>query len=388
MKIIETRGTCRERGVMQGTAVRPDYDATLNSFYDSELLRNAKPWFVPIGVVKFGLNSLGSFTTRPAVKKFLPTMYERVEGLAEGLGISSPAIWGMQFVEILMCGAGSNIKIPESAKNSCTMILAKSEATSEKKPLAGRNYDFPNLLRDFQIIRKEKPTDAGRFATITVTQNMLAGAHHGLNESGLMVCSNNLKAWRKNDFNGRGVPYTMVLQEILETCRTTAEAAKFVAEFPARGNTGFFGMLDKSGDCRVVEFSAAETAERTPDSSGVIAQSNHCHILKRVNLPEGSVWTVKGMEGVEYLESTKKRFEAANRLMHENAGKITVDTLKSILRDHSADPKGKGDKNTVCCHDDVGSTLSSIICDVTDGVLYVANSNPCENEYITVKLDG
>lgn len=376
MRVLDLRGSSFERGVQQGHELRGPYEHMLETFLSSPLWRDNRPWFITDRLATQVFSLLGVTQIRSAVERHLPNQAARIEGLAEGLGIRSRLAWGLQFLEILFCEAGQGLKVP----GGCTQVHASSRATAAGTPLTGRNYDFPNLLQDFQVVRRDQPSEPGRLATTTATQVPLAGCHQGVNEAGLMVAANNARLFKGRDFRSRGVPYMLLLVEILETCRTAAGAAGIIRSFPHRTNAGFFGIMDASGDCRMVEFTASRSATRRPDESGVLAQTNHFHMLRDANLPEGTYWTVEGMAGLEYAASTQPRFEVADRLLRERQGAIDLAALQAILRDHSHGG-GQGSDSTVCCHGTSGSTLASFIVDIASRSMWVTEGAPCQGDY-------
>ena len=382
MQIIDLEGKPYNRGYEQGWRARGQFEKMLEEFFGSELWKENGPANVPRLFVRLGLGLAGSVMTRGLVKKYLPLQHERINGIADGLNVNRAFGWGIQFLEVMFCAAGKSLQAPD-VPGGCTQVHATPAATAAGRPLMGRNYDFPNLLLPYQLVRRDVPDAPDRLATTTVCQIALLGAHQGVNEAGLAVAANNARLWKGEDLKLKGIPYQMLLLEILETCRTTAEAVRFITEFPARANSGFFGIMDEKGDCALVEFTASRSMVRRPDDSGVLAQSNHYHAMKDANLPDGTFWTVQGMEGLEYATSTKARFNAADRLLREAAGGITVDTLKSILRDHSAN-NGAGSDCTVCCHGDSGSTLASMIIEPDSRTLWIAEGTPCTAEYVKV----
>lgn len=381
MRMLDLDGSAFERGRSQGREMREPYRLLMKEFFSSEMWHENKPGFLPNALVIQSLGLAGKVNIKKAVCRTLPVQAERVRGLAEGLGISEALCWGLQFMEILMCEAGKSMKAPAG----CTQIHAAPGATADGNPLSARNYDFPNMLMPYQLIRREIPSEPGRFAATTVTQAPLAGAHHGVNEHGLMVCVNNARLWKGNDFRYKGAPYQFILMEALETCRTTAEAVKLLTEFPVRANAGFFGIADAGGEIRVVEFTASRFAVREPDELGVLAQANHYIKMPEANLPEGTCWTVKGMEGLEYAYSTETRHGTAYRQLRESSGSITVKTMMHILKDHSAND-GSGSDFTVCCHGLAGGTLGSMVVDMKAKKMWVAEGHPCEHQYREVEF--
>ncbi len=376
MNILDLNGSAFERGRSQGREMRESYLQLMKDFFTSEMWHENKPGFLPNAIVMQALGFMGKVSIKKAVCNTLPLQAERVRGLAVGLGISESLCWGLQFMEIMMCEAGKSMKAPVG----CTQIHASPKATAEGNPLSARNYDFPNMLMPYQLIRREIPSEPGRFAATTVTQAPLAGAHHGVNEHGLMVCINNARLWKGDDFRYKGVPYQFILMEALETCRETAEVVKLLTEFPARSNAGFFGIADAAGNTKVVEFTASRFAIREPGECGVMAQTNHYIKMPEANLPEGTYWTVKGMEGLEYAYSTETRHNSAYQKLKDAAGQITVETMMEILKDHSAN-EGVGSDFTVCCHGLAGGTLGSMVVDMKARKMWVSEGHPCKNEY-------
>lgn len=383
MRIIELPGTAYERGLQQGLIFRDQFNVMMQTFFGSELWRENKPWFVPDAVLRSAMGGLGSALTRRAVEKTLPTQAERVRGLAKGLGISEGLAWGVQFLEIVFCEAGSSLVPP--MPGGCTQLHVQPQASAKVGPILGRNYDFPNMLQPFQAARRERPAEKGRLASVCVGQSVLAGTHQGLNAAGLAVAANNARLPRGKDLRYGGVPYQMILSEILETCSNVDEAIRFITEFPQRGNAGFFGLADDSGDSAIVEFTASRAVVRRPGDDGVMAQTNHFVAMEDANLPAGTRWNVKGMEGVEFAFTTGRRYEVALAKLQERHGSITIEDVQEILRDHSANG-GVGADHTVCVHGRSGSTLSSIVLDVKARTAWVANGAPCQNAYVPISL--
>ena len=78
-----------------------------------------------------------------------------------------------------------------------------------------------------------------------------------------------------------------------------------------------------------------------------------------------------------------KRYRADNLLSAER-GKITVETMQKIFRDHAGKPA------SVCYHAGgivTSQTVASIVIDVNEKKLYVAKGSPCQNEYVALTFD-
>ncbi|MCP4870219.1 MAG: linear amide C-N hydrolase [Proteobacteria bacterium] len=381
MKILDLDGTAYERGQQQASALREGFDGLLRSILQSPEWQEHGPPAMPKFLLWGALGAAGRTLTRPSVRRLLPNQADRIRGLAAGLSVSESFAWGVQFLEIVFCQAGSSLAPPPPV--GCTVVLAPPSATRSGHTLTGRNYDFPYLLQDHQVIRRERPSEPDRLATTTITQVVLGGAHQGINEAGVTLSGNNARLWRGPHLRMRGVPLSLLLQEVLETCRTAEEARRRVVAFDVgRSNAGFVAIADPSGDACVVELTAQGTRVRHPDEAGVLAQANDFVLMEEANVPEGTRWTVKGMENVEYLIGSRARREAAAAQMTADAGDVTVESIQAVLRDHAgADGGGHG---TVCCHGTSGGTLSSMVVDTGSLEMWVAEGAPCEAEYEAV----
>ena len=397
LPVWDLSGTPHQLGRAQGALARPTYPTMLETFFGSELWKMAKPFGVPNVVLRQVLTSLGHVYTKAALRRYLPAQYERVRGIGEALG-AGRFTWALAFLEMLFTAGGKTLQVPRGQQPifeplagsaggadaaGCTQINAQPKATAQGVPLMGRNYDFPRLLLDYQIVRREIPSDRRRLATMTLTQTVLAGCHQGINEEGLSISANNSRPWLRHNYDRAGVPGSFLLQEALETCSTTAAAVRFFEGFPARANSNFFGVMDRSGHLVELELTPGEVRVRAPDDSGVLAQSNHAHLNLSMNPPDNALWVVPGMEGMSYMTSCRARWGVADKLLRQHAGAITVETMKAILRDHSFSG-GQGSDDTICCHGAQGISLASAIFNLETLELHVARGTPCRSRYAVV----
>jgi Acyl-coenzyme A:6-aminopenicillanic acid acyl-transferase len=397
LPIWDLSGSPLQLGHAQGALARPSYAAMLETFFGSELWKMAKPFGVPNVVLRQLLTSLGHVYTKAALRRYVPAQYERMRGIGEALG-AGRFTWALAFMEVLFTEGGKALVVPKGQQPifepsagsaggadqaGCTQINAQPRATAEQVPLMGRNYDFPRLLLDYQIVRRETPSDRRRLATTTLSQTVLAGSHQGINEKGLSISANNSRPWLKHNYDRAGVPGTLLLQEALETCSTTAEAVRFISNFPARASSNFFGIMDRAGHLVELEFTPHTARVREADDSGILAASNHAHLNLEMNPPDNALWVVPGMEGKSYMTSCRARWGVADKLLRQSAGAITVETMKAILRDHSFSG-GQGSEDTICCHGSQGISLASAIFNLSTLELHVTKGTPCRSRYAVV----
>ncbi len=390
VRFIKVSGSHYEMGVQQGEQL--EIKTALNNILNSEIFKEVKPKLVPISLVKLLLGLLGRFNIKKDVKKYLPNQFEKMKGIAKGAKISLNTQFGIHYIEIFTGDPKSTSYIPQAAA-ACTMIFAVPPATADGSVMYGRNYDFPKVLQPFQMVRLSEPDDC--YKNICITQYPLAGTHMGLNEKGLAVGINYARTWEKypDDFSFKGVPSTLIVQEVLENYSTTEEAIEFITKFPARANAQHYGLLDKSGNACVIETTHTDFAIRRPED-GIMAHSNTYRTDKfwDHNVPDDHHWKMKHMRDIPYVKSPKMRYERVYELLVKNKGNITIETFKEILSDHNypsnygVDNKGIPDDFTVCTHGDVGITLASIIIKPQTGQFYVTDVQPCKGMYEEFKL--
>ncbi|MFW9880826.1 MAG: C45 family autoproteolytic acyltransferase/hydrolase, partial [Candidatus Thorarchaeota archaeon] len=319
---------------------------------------------------------LGKRNIKKPLQKFLPNQYEKLNALSKGAKIKASLIYGGHFIEVLSGNPNSLYKNPPV--QSCSMIFALPGATSENSLIFGRNYDFPNVLQPFQVVREEIPNEG--YKSLNLTQYPLVGCHMGLNEKGLAIGYNYGRSWKKEplDFRLKGVPGTFIVQEILETCATTQEAAEIITKFPYRANGCHYGLIDASGEVCVIETTSTRHAIRRP-KDGILAHTNHYQTeeLKDANLPDYVRFKMDDMD-INPIESPIRRYKREFELLKQYKGKINFEIIKRILSDHD---NREPDDFTVCTHGPAAGTLGSIIVLPTRKEFWVTDNHPCISEY-------
>ncbi|HMF31436.1 MAG TPA: C45 family peptidase [Candidatus Lokiarchaeia archaeon] len=373
---IRAEGSHSELGLQEGTQLREKIHVVLDEMFHSDIMAALKPTWVPVAVVKWGLGVLAKHYIAKSIQHYLPRQFAKMQGIARGAGLSMGMVYGTQFIEIFSGNPKSTFVNPPI--QACSQLFALPEATADGSMFFARNNDFPNILQPIQLLREETPTDGYR--TLTMSYLTMAGAHIGVNERGLAIGEDYGRTWKKHplDYRFRGVPGLLLLQEALETCETTEEVIQFVTNFPARTNGFHFGVMDTAGDACVIEATATRCAIRRPEN-GILAHTNLYLTpeLADANIPDDVMWQFKDMQ-VPYTKSPRERYEREIEMLEQARGNITIDTLKTILRDHRG---GEGTDFTPCTHSPVASTLASIIINPRTRQMWVTDTQPCLAEY-------
>jgi len=373
---IKIDGSPTERGFQQGELLKNKIHDMFNIVFHSKMFSEVTSKIIPLSVIKFVLGIMGKKNIKKSLYESLPNQYEKLNALSKAAEIKRRLLFGAHFIEIMSGDPNSLYKNPPV--QSCSMIFALPEATSDKSLIFGRNYDFPNVLQPFQIVREEIP-DIG-YKNLNFTQYPLIGSHMGLNEKGLAIGYNYGRSWKKEplDFRLKGVPGTFIVQEVLEACASTQDAIDFITKFPNRANGCHYGLMDISGDTCVIETTSTRHAIRQPED-GILAHTNHYQTteLKDANLPDYVRFKMDDMD-INPIESPKRRYQREIELLKNYKGLINMEIFKSILSDHD---NRAPDDFTVCTHGPAAGTLGSIIVFPDKKEFWVTDNHPCVSEY-------
>ncbi|MFX1410971.1 MAG: C45 family autoproteolytic acyltransferase/hydrolase [Promethearchaeota archaeon] len=373
---IKIEGNPAERGFQQGEQLKDKIYNTFNVVFHSKMFSEVTSKLIPLSIIKLALGIMGKKNIKKSLQQFLPNQLEKMIAIGKAAGIKSSIIYGAHFMEVMSGDPKSLYKNPPV--QACSMIFALPEATAENEMIFGRNYDFPNVLQPFQVVREETPNNG--YKNINFTQYPLTGCHMGMNEKGLTIGYNYGRSWKKEplDFRLKGVPGTFIVQEMLETCATTQEAIDFITKFSGRANGCHYGLMDVSGDTCVIETTSTRHAVRRPEG-GILAHTNHYQTkeLKDANLPDYVRFKMDDMD-ISPIESPIRRYNREIELLTKNKDQITMDTIKTILSDHD---NRIPDDFTVCTHGTSAGTLGSIIVFPTKKEFWVADNYPCISKY-------
>lgn len=211
-----------------------------------------------------------------------PHLLEELEGLAEGVGISSEKAAALF----------SGYDVPKTEAMGCSAIMTKDFYV--------RNYDFSPALYDglFSLVQSDS-------ALATAGYNLqVIGRHDGVNQHGLVAGLH----FVSNHGYTTGISAWTAIRIILDMCSNVDEAVQLLKEIPHAACYNF-SLGDKHGKMAVVEASPENIAVRYDEST--LACVNHFQMrqLKEKNREsiDGSVTRNHYMKQL----STKK-------MTHEN----------------------------------------------------------------------
>jgi hypothetical protein len=356
-------------GLQQGQTLSAQLKAARTVVANAEETQLRRPFFLPMPLL-IRLGSLASCVQyAPAIRKLYTEQYRRICGIARGAGVSVGFILLLQAFEV-------ELNKPQVALRGCTAIGVRGPKSANGKPVIGKNFDYPVHFSDQYITRLDAPKN--RYRVLSVSAAPLAGNHDGINEHGLVVCYNYGYGL---DRPGAMVPISILVQETLETCRTTSEAVQFLSQ--ARHCGGALLMVaDAGGDMCTMELTQSHAARREPRDH-VLINTNHYldSGLQKLEIPHDVCYTrkaVKALLGIRMHESSEVRFARAAELTSK-IGTLTTSDLEHIMRDHGTD--GHSSDNTICRHSSYFATTCSMLFCPAERSLKVMYAPPCSGNY-------
>lgn len=371
LRLHSFSGSHREIGFQQGQAVRETIQQALEQIPEFELIKLMKPRLLPTSFFLALAKRRATKLLRKDIYEFYPRQALRLEGIAEGAEIDMKTAFFLQSMELL-------IGKPSFHVPACTSLWFSSQRASSKEPIVAKNFDYLNLLAPGNLTCKTEATE--RYRTLGCTMAPLPGMLDGMNEHGLTVTYNLAVS---TDQPKCHAPLSMALQEMLETCKDTEEAVKFITQAKQGGHDALLLVADAEGNARTVEITSVHSATSEP-IDGQLINTNHFHTkeMQRYEIPHNAVYSGKvpeGLRGLRIHESSEQRLNRAQELLKGKA-KINESKIASTLRDHGKDDTPS--MLTICRHDkNYASTLRSMIFYPKTKTMKVLYGNPCQNEY-------
>jgi predicted choloylglycine hydrolase len=369
-------GSHYEIGFKQGKAARGLIDDAIKRLLNVRFVKQMKPRLLP----SFLFLTLAKNKAEKLLKKDIQQQYpkqgERLKGIADGAGVSISTILFFQSLEVFFTINESSYQI-----QSCTTIGFNPKRTKSGETIIAKNFDYINEIAPYHLTCKSKPDDG--YQTMGCTLASFPGMIDGMNEHGLTVTHNSAYTIDKPK---HFLPISIVLQEMLETCKTTDEAVKFLNNAKRAANS-LITLGDSNGNIKGVEISSNHCSIREMKDN-IMINTNHYHTeeMKKYEVPHNAVFTaeiLESLEGIRVHESSEQRLKRIENLI-KNKDKIDKNDAISILQDHGED--NKPSMFTICSHSKFTSTLRSMILYPNKKEIEVLYGFPCQNEYAKFKF--
>lgn len=350
LPVVEVSGKPYELGRAAGKKCAQKAVVYKKSISESVLYYTGQSWDKAIRRAKLYL---------PFAEEFCPDYVEELRGYAEGSKLPFDEVFTFCCHELLS---------PQGFKG-CTDIVVNGDITEDGHVLAAHNEDWSGDALATVVLLHAKPAGKPEFFT-TSYAGILPSC--GMNSAGISLTGNALSP---NDVR-LGIPKIFPVRKVMEA-RRIGEALEWAA--PDERASSYNNIVtDRNGEIYSLEGSATDCA-RIYGIDGYLVHTNH--------------YTAPKMEKFEAEPNAMScsifRFNRALRLIERQLGTVTVESMKSILRDHVNRP------GSICRHAepgkhslDVSETIFSIIYDLTDLEAHVLKGKPCAGEYETFSLKG
>ncbi|OGS42045.1 MAG: hypothetical protein A3K67_03225, partial [Euryarchaeota archaeon RBG_16_62_10] len=293
----------------------------------------------------------------PYAEEFYPDFVEEIRGYSAGAGMPFEEAFTLCCHELLST----------RGFRGCTDLVASGDVTDDGSVLVAHNEDWSGDPMDTVVLLRARPKGKPEFLA-TAYAGLLPSS--GMNSAGISLTGNALEP---NDVRV-GIPKVFASRKVLEA-RRIGEALQYAMP---DGRASSYNNIcsDKNGEMYSLEGSATDCAWIYA-FDGYLVHTNH--------------YTVERMQKFEAAPSSNVtsifRYNRALRLIEDQLGAITVESMKAILRDHINRP------GSICRHADPGlhaldvsETIFSVIFDLTHLKAHVLKGKPCQGEYSVVSL--
>jgi predicted choloylglycine hydrolase len=353
VKIYRFTGNHYEVGLQQGKAMRESIQAGLDAILASEFMKSSKPKLIPMSVYYPMAKRRANKMLRTDILKYYPKQAQRIQGIADGASVDLPTILFTQMLEVLV---------------GCTTMAFSPDRTSTSETIMAKNFDYLTFLAPYNFVCETKLTDGYR--TLGFKMASLPGMYDGMNEHGLTITYNLARSTDKPEFF---VPTGIVLQEMLETCKSVDEGVRMIVRSKRGGHDGLITLADSSGEIRTVELSCHNSVVRETANGQVINTNNYQTAemqVREIPLDSGDL---------PGFQSSLRRIERAKEILKDKP-LVDEEAICSVLRDHGRE--GVPSAYTICKHGEPGCTHRSMIFHPDRKTIKMLFGNPClQREY-------
>lgn len=310
------------------------------------------------------------------ISRFNSSYFDEMRGLAEGAGLPLADVLALNVRTEIMCAAKARQALAQAgpasdaqampAAGECTAFAALPEAVSSGHVLIGQNWDW--RLHSLETVVVLEAHQEGKPDYVTVVEAGLL-AKSGMNSAGIGLAVNSLVT--EQDRGEPGVPFHVLLRAVLDS--TTITDALAVLQSARRSSSANYLIASHEGIALDVEAAPGDFSRLSIllPIGGVLLHTNHMLAVQQ-GVRDLALWAAP--DSVVRLEQA--------RAFVERDVKLSPPELMAILSDHADYPFG------ICAHADErqplldqGATVASIIMDLNDRRLWLADGQPCRTPY-------
>ena len=367
LPMVTLTGSPQERGYQHGKALKDGihrfYEVLMKCTQSEAALKLTETDFLAFAA-KHG----------PYARQYAPDLYDEMEGISEGAELAFEKVL---FINCYDEGRDS-LTVPELATKltgqslppsvlplrGCTTFAAFGEATADGKVYIGQGYDVGTDYEPI-IFRIEAWGDEPE--QLVYGHPGVCGPS-GLNAAGLAITVSSLKPSDQQP----GVPMPVVVRKALQQTILSDFIGAIIIAPRSAGQNYTIGAPYAAVN---IETSATKYDFKYLQD-GVFGHANHYDSPQLQHL---DLWPGQA-------QSTLVRSGRMHQLLKARFGKLDIEALKEVLRDHANYP------NSICRHEDprggVYSTLSALIYRPEDRLMLATNGTPCTSPFQEFSIPG
>ncbi len=356
---VQVRGLPRERGRQYGAAARERVLVSLESY--ERVFKYYAGW-------DWGKVRREAAGYAGPIEALDSRYLEEMQGIAEGAGVDLEDILALNVrTEVMFAARARQAMGRSSSPGECTSFCILPSASLSGHVLVGENWDW--LLHCYDtLVVLEVEQEAGPDYVTVVEAGLLAKM--GMNSAGIGLATNALVTGQ--DCGVPGIPYHVMLRSLLDA-ETVTDALNRVTH-AVRSSSGNYLVAHRDGVAVDIEAAPGDHGRLAflLPNHGVLVHTNH-FLSPHLDVDNVSVWA---------MPDSVVRLGRARTTLAEADGRISLESLKTALADHADFPAG------VCAHPDErepllerGATVTSVIMDLDDRCLWLADGTPCSTAY-------
>ena len=330
MKKIEFRGSHYEIGLQMGEILKETEGYPPE--YPQEVLEKTHPY-------------------EDQIKIYAPDLLQEFRGIANSLGID-------YYIPVAFEASPYRFQT-----TSCLVMAISGEHTESGMPILGRNHEW--MEKDSENLRLCYTHPDGKLKSLGFTFSWpLVSRYGGINEAGVALSS----ASATFENTGPGIMLNLATRWVLDTCKTTKEAAEYLEKMPKTWGETYI-IIDKDSIIAKVE-AHRESTKVTYTHTGFDFNS----LL--YDSPEMQQYMSK--ERIDIcIEYTSARKAFLNQWFAQYKEKVTDDLIINALKSH---------EHKMCYHGLEGLEICwSYILMIGKSRALVCVGRPCMNEFMEVE---
>ena len=291
---------------------------------------------------------------------------EEMKGIAQGAQVEFEDILSLNVRTEVMFSARARQALGQSFAE-CSSFFLMPSVTANGHTIVGQNWDWLVHCVDTTVVLEVEQEERPNFVTV-VEAGLLCKA--AMNSAGLGLATNALVTG--DDRGEEGIPYHVVLRAIID-CESVVDVISKVQRM-TRSSSANYLVAHRDGvgvDLETAPGAFTRVYCLLPEQ-GVLLHTNH-FLSPRFDGTDVSLWA---------MPDSAVRLLRCRSVLETAARPYAAESIERMLADHANYP------NSVCCHPDdrdhpqeQGATVASLIMDLDEQKMWLADGNPCEVPY-------